>query len=83
MINAVITQTGLIYEEIYMPAEAGVSSSAWEMEWELPPVQPEELVFAQQGWRLLAAKGNFSTVSGGGVEAQLLAKRSFDYLLPR
>lgn len=65
MINAVITQTGLIYEENYMPAEAGVSSSAWEMEWELPPAQPEELVFAQQGWRLLAAKGNFSTVGGG------------------
>ncbi len=59
MINAVITQTGLIYEEIYMPAEACVSSSAWEMEWELPPAQPEELVFAQLGWRLLAAKGDF------------------------
>lgn len=38
MINVVITQTGLIYEEIYMPAEAGVLSSAREMEWELPPV---------------------------------------------
>ncbi len=83
MINAVITQTGLIYEEIYMPAEACVSSSAWEMEWELPPAQPEELVFAQQGWRLLAAKGDFFTVGGGVVEAQLLVNRSFDYLLPR
>lgn len=38
MINIVITQTGLIYEEIYMPAEAAVLSSAREMEWELPPV---------------------------------------------
>lgn len=83
MINIVITQIGMIYEEIYMPAEAALLSSAREMEWELPPAQTEELVFTQQGWWLLAADGNFSTVSGGVVEVQLLANRSFDYLLPR
>jgi len=38
MINIVITQTGLIYEKIYMLTETAVLSCTRGMEWELPPV---------------------------------------------